>query len=388
MSDVELAAQLVLLKLPKIGPARLSWLLANTAAPEVLGHLRAGRLPPAIGPRPPGVTTELVGEWFGVARKLDDLALLADYAKLGIELIGKNDPRWPLADDPEPPPVLFAQGLLALLTRRPTVAIIGTRRCSTIGRTVARSFGTALAEAGVTVVSGLAAGIDGAAHEGALSAGHAAALAVVGSGLDVVYPRVNAALWRRVSQEGLMISESPLGARPERWRFPARNRIIAGLADVVVVVESHTAGGSLLTVGEAVDRGVTVMAVPGSVTNPASTGTNQLIAEGAPPACTTEDILDQLSGFGSPATALSSGKNRCGDEVPLDEDALVSASIVSELSPLARSILADAAVGALHLDDLLEEHRVPIPQLLAAVDELDRAGLATLDGSTLITQQT
>ncbi|MGI9615508.1 MAG: DNA-processing protein DprA [Acidimicrobiales bacterium] len=385
MSDAELAAQLALLQLPKIGPARLSWLLTATAASEVLRHLRLGRLPPATGPRPSGVTSELVARWFDVAGKLDELTLLGNYAKLGIEVIGKDDPRWQLTDDPEPPSVLFAQGRLGLLTRRPTVAIVGTRRCSTIGRTVARSFGSALAEAGVAVVSGLAAGIDGAAHEGALSTGRPAAIAIVGSGLDVVYPRANAGLWRRLAQDGLLISESPLGARPERWRFPARNRIIAGFADVVVVVESHAAGGSLLTVGEAVDRGVTVMAVPGAVTNPASTGTNQLLVEGAPPACTAEDILDQLDRFDLPAPAIDGEADRAGGEQPVIDRSVADVSMLGELSALARSILADASAGALHLDDLLDAHRVPIPQLLAAVDELDRAGLATLDGSTLIT---
>ena len=136
-------------------------------------------------------------------------------------------------------------------------------------------------------MSGLASGIDAAAHRGALAAGSAPPIGVVGSGLDTVYPRGQERLWRDVASAGVLLSEAPLGGAPERWRFPARNRVIAALADVVVVVESHRRGGSLHTVDEADRRGVEVMAVPGSVRNPAAAGTNELLAEGvrrrAPP---------------------------------------------------------------------------------------------------------
>ncbi|MGH9153964.1 MAG: DNA-processing protein DprA, partial [Acidimicrobiales bacterium] len=140
-------------------------------------------------------------------------------------------------------------------------------------------------------------GIDGAAHEGALGARAPAAppVGVVGSGLDVVYPRRHADLWRRVALAGVLLSEAPLGARPEPWRFPARNRLIAALADVLVVVESHAAGGSLHTVRAAAERGVTVMAVPGPVRSPASAGTNALLADGCPPARDSGDVLVALA---------------------------------------------------------------------------------------------
>jgi DNA processing protein len=312
----------------------------------------------------------LITRWIDGARAVDESALLHACARRGIELIGPPDPRWPLGTDPDPPMLLLAEGCVELLTRRPAVAIVGTRRCSAIGRAVARTFGAELAEAGVPVISGLASGIDGAAHEGVLSVRGGGAVAVVGSGLDVIYPRVNASLWRRVAVDGLLLSEAPLGARPERWRFPARNRLIAALADVVVVVESHEAGGSLLTVGEAADRGVTVMAVPGSVTSPASAGSNQLLTEGAPPACNVADILDQLPGPLRPV-----------DPAP-DEPAIGPPT--ANVSALAKAVLREVAAGALHVDDLVEAHRAPIPELLAAIDELERSGLASLDGSTVI----
>ena len=375
MKPGELAARMGLLTLPKMGPARASWLLANGPATEVLAHLRAGRLPPTASACPPGVTREMVKEWTDKARTVDEQMLYQECVRLGLQLVTPDDPSWPLLGDPDPPILLFADGRTDLLTRRPAVAIVGTRRCSAIGRSVAHTFGAELAEAGVAVVSGLASGIDGAAHEGALSADRPGVLAVVGSGLDVVYPKVNARLWRRVAHEGLVISEAPPGASPERWRFPARNRLIAALADVVVVVESHAAGGSLLTVGEAADRGVTVMAAPGAVTNPAAVGSNQLLVDGAPPACSTQDILDQLPVVGRAAAAPSP---------PEPLELFPQQRGGSPLSDLARSLLGQLAAGALHLDELLGTYREPIVELLAAADELERHGLAILDGSTLV----
>src|SRR5262249_15322114 len=156
------------------------------------------------------------------------------------------------------------RGSLAALDR-PRVGLVGTRRCTPTGKSVARQLGRELAACGVAVVSGLAIGIDGCAHQGALAARAAPPVGVVGSRLDVVYPKSHRRLWDDVAAAGVLLSEAPLGAPPEPWRFPARNRILAALSDVVVVVESHAAGGSMHTVRAAVDRGIPVMAVPGSV---------------------------------------------------------------------------------------------------------------------------
>ena len=212
----------------------------------------------------------------------------------GFTLLRPGDEAWPpsLLDDPKPPAQLYVDGDASVLDA-PRVAIIGTRRCSASGREVARELGRALADAGVCVVSGLAYGIDGAAHGGALQ-GTAAPVAVVGTGLDVIYPPQHRDLWRAVAAKGAVVSEYAPGTPPERWRFPARNRIIAALADVVVVVESHAGGGSLHTVEAALERGRTVMAVPGSVRSPASAGTNALLAAGSPPARDAEDVLVAL----------------------------------------------------------------------------------------------
>ncbi|MDH3683647.1 MAG: DNA-processing protein DprA, partial [Acidimicrobiia bacterium] len=199
---------------------------------------------------------------------------------------------------------------------------------------------------------------------------------------DVVYPRANTALWQRVAEGGLLLSEAPPGARPERWRFPARNRLIAGLADLVVVVESHDVGGSLLTVGEAMDRGITVMAVPGAVTSPASTGTNQLLAEGCAPARTALDVLDALRADGLHVTPAATAASA----TVVSERSATTAAVADadELPPLCRQILADTSAGAVHIDHLVASCRVPIPELLAAIRYLEAAGLVVLDGSTVV----
>ena len=220
-----------------------------------------------------------------------------------------------LAEDPLPPPVLFGRGSWSAMAS-PSVAIVGTRHATVGGMEVAAALGSDLAAAGVTIVSGLAKGIDGAAHRGALSVdGGPPPVAVVGSGLDVVYPRCNHGLWEAIAERGLLCSEGPPGTRPAAHRFPARNRILAALADVVVVVESRVRGGSLLTVSEAQQRGVPVMAVPGSVRSPASEGTNLLLVDGAPPAVDALDVLVALgleAASGPPRTAGSTAAARAG----------------------------------------------------------------------------
>ena len=151
-------------------------------------------------------------------------------------------------------------------------------------------------------MSGLALGIDAAAHRGALSVNGAPPIGVVGTGLDIVYPAANRDLWDAVAARGLLLSESPLGSRAERWRFPARNRLLAAIADVVVVVESHEAGGSLHTVAEAAARDRPVMAVPGPIRSSASAGTNRLLSDGCAPVCSVDDVLVALG--------LSAGRRR------------------------------------------------------------------------------
>ena len=209
-----------------------------------------------------------------------------------------EDPAFPrsLADDPKPPARIYGLGDRALLRDElPRVAMVGARRCTHYGRDVARRFGRELAAAGVSVVSGLALGIDGAAHEGALDAHDGAPpVGVVASGLDVVYPKRHTRLWHSVADRGCLITEANFGTPPEPWRFPERNRIIAALADIVLVVEAHHSSGTRHTVDAAIARAVPVMAVPGPVGSPASDGANQLLREGCAPACEVDDVLAAL----------------------------------------------------------------------------------------------
>jgi DNA processing protein len=274
-----------LASLPGMGPARLR-LVLDGRTPEAAWHeVRVGFI---------GAPESLRTAWSHAARRLDVDARWAAHEQLGVRVLQPGERGWPapFADDPEPPALLFARGEPSVLDG-PRVAIVGTRRCSHTGREVARELGRDLAEAGVRVVSGLALGIDGAAHQGALGAS-GAPVGVVGTGLDVVYPRRHAQLWDDVAAAGVLLSEAPLGALPERWRFPARNRLIAALADVVVVVESHASGGSMHTVDSALERDRLVMAVPGSVRSPASAGTNALLAAGSPPVRDATDVLVAL----------------------------------------------------------------------------------------------
>ena len=210
-----------------------------------------------------------------------------------------GDPRFPalLGLDPAPPAVLFVRGDLGVLDAR-RVGIVGTRNATLAGRQTASALGCDLAAAGVAVVSGLARGIDGAAHRGALAAGEGAGVgrpvAVVGNGADRPYPKQNAELWSAVGGRGVLMSEWPPGTPPEAFRFPMRNRILAALCEVLVVVESRERGGSLLTVREALDRSVEVMAVPGSPRNRAAAGTNGLLRDGAAPVTSADDVLASL----------------------------------------------------------------------------------------------
>jgi len=226
-----------------------------------------------------------------------------------------GSPSYPacLLDDLDPPVLLFHRGDLDALAH-PRVAVIGTRRATGYGRRVAHELGLDLASAGVCVVSGLALGIDAAAHNGAVAASdralgstvethvdpsvsgptQAGPVAVVGGGVDAPGPSTNAALARRVVDVGAVLSEAPPGTRPAPWRFPVRNRILAALAPVVVVVESAERGGSMLTVEQAQLRDRTVLAVPGPVDSPASAGTNALISDGALVCRGADDVVSAL----------------------------------------------------------------------------------------------
>jgi DNA processing protein len=300
----DVAWLLALAGLDAMAPSRLRTLTRDRPAVDAWDEITAGSADrgPLAGRLGPEAATR-AARWAAHARRVDVAHVWDRHVEAGVGVAGWRSLGFPpvLADDPEPPAVLVWAGTLDALAG-PRVAVVGTRDCSRGGRDVAFELGRDLAASGVRVVSGLALGIDGAAHAGALEAHGAAPVAVVGSGLDVVYPRRNAALWRRVAATGVVLSEYPLGTPAAPWRFPARNRLIAALADVVVVVESHDAGGALITVEEAQRRDRDVMAVPGSVRSPASRGTNQLLLEGAQVCRDADDVLTLLGLDGAAST--------------------------------------------------------------------------------------
>ncbi len=223
----------------------------------------------------------------------------------GIEVRFRGDLGYPdsLTGIPDPPDVLFVRG------RLPTgqaVAVVGTRRCTAYGRQLATEYGQAIAGAGWVLVSGLARGIDGAAHAGTVAAG-GAGIAVLGCGPDIHYPPEHRTLGDRlVEAGGAVVTEYPPGAAPEPWRFPLRNRIISGLSSAVVVVEAGVTGGALITAGYALAHGVPVFAVPGDVRRESSKGCNLLIRDGAHPVLDPDDLIEELSlVLGPPAKVAS-----------------------------------------------------------------------------------
>jgi DNA processing protein len=211
-------------------------------------------------------------------------------------LLKRRDPAYPafLAAIYDPPPALWLRGSAEPeLLSRPAVAIVGARACSSYGRSVARSLGRDIAAAGVVVISGMARGIDGEAHRGVLDAG-GTTVAVLGCGIDRNYPAAHAELAGRIAETGLIVSEYEPGVEPAPWRFPARNRIISGLARAVVVVEARERSGALITVDFALEQGREVLAVPGEITSALSAGSNALLRLGAAPALRSDDVLEAI----------------------------------------------------------------------------------------------
>ncbi len=291
--------------------------------------------------------------------------------KRGSRCTWHGGPGYParLENDPDAPAVLFCQGDPEAVHSHPTVALVGTRSPTRYGIGVAAQFGADLAALGVSVVSGLALGIDGAAHEGATASG-APPIAVVAGGLDDPYPRRNARLWARVAEQGAVYSESPAGVRTEKWRFPVRNRLLAMLSDVVVVVESRHRGGALYTVEAAAARGIPVGAVPGSIRSPTSEGTNRLLADGCFPVCGVDDILTALAlrgvllpagaGVDAEGAASSAGSPAAGGGYSGPDRALFEALSSDPVS----------------LDHLARVTGLELPALCGGLERLARDGVA------------
>ena len=258
--------------------------------------------------------------------------------------------------------------------REPAVAVVGSRRCSAYGQKIAYDLGYALGEAGITVVSGMAKGIDGAAHRGCLDAG-GRAVVVLGCGTDICYPMQNADLYERLLREGTVLSEYRDGTEPLAGHFPARNRIISGLSSQVVVVEAREKSGSLITADFALEQGKDVFAVPGRATDPMSAGCNRLIDQGAGIVCSVEDYVRQLfEGMG----AMPRKSSDCGENSEKDrsekrgENRGEGNFLLEKEERLVYSCLDFYPKG---LDQLQGETKLEILPLLAAIMRLCDLGL-------------
>ena len=285
-------------------------------------------------------------------RAFDEEAFRRDLDARGFRWVARSDRAFPplLRSIHDPPPGLFVRGARELeLLAQPSVAIVGARACSPYGASVATNLGRELAAAGVPVVSGLARGVDAAAHRGALASG--STVAVLGCGIDRDYPRAHAVLANEVASRGLIVSEYPPGVEPAPWRFPARNRIVAGLAQATVVVEARERSGALITADLALDDGRDVLAVPGEITSQLSRGTNHLLRLGAIPVTCAADVLEAI-GVEPPAAR----------EPPTLERRL----------ELVRGLVADAATTA---DELARQTGHSAGAVAAALAELELLGL-------------
>jgi DNA processing protein len=381
----DLEALVTLRLLPGVGDRLARRLLRGPGSRQAtLEALRRERAPGSV---PPSAIEALrAGRVFTEARRI-----VASCGRLGIEILGVDDPAYPerLQRLHDPPAVLYLRGATRLL-HGPAIGIVGSRRSTAVGRRMAERVARELSSVGITVVSGLAAGIDGAAHRGALE-GPGSTVAVLGRGPDRAYPLDHVDLFRRVGREGLLASEFPPGLPARPHHFPRRNRVLAALGFGVVVVEARDRSGALLTVDHALDLGIEVMAVPGSAEALPSRGTNRLLRDGAHLVTSGREVLEALgvivpepperqvgsgrrvgeladaqrSLFHDPAALLMAGPSAPGSDAWRAGEASVTERVTAFLG--SRPVPVEV---------LLEGSGLPPSRTLAALSRLELAGRA------------
>jgi DNA processing protein len=332
-----------------IGPLRLRALLDAYGSIERAWHASAEQLSHA------GLDSRSVKNLVRARSELDLDQELARIDAVDAQVLTWETPHYPhlLLQTSAPPPVLYVKGDLREEDAW-AVAVVGTRRASTYGREVTRRLAGALARNGITVVSGLARGIDGVAHRAALEAG-GRTVAVFGCGIDHVYPPEHRQLAAQIAANGALVSDYPLGTRPEGRNFPPRNRIISGLSLGVLVTNAGKSSGALITAEFAAEQGRDVFAVPGSILTQGSIGTNRLIQDGAKLVTKTEDILEELN------LTMVAEQTEARQVLPEDE---TEAALLDHLS-----------AEPTHVDDLQQQVDLPISQVTSALALMELKGM-------------
>ncbi len=353
----DIRAWLALAAVPGLGCTLSHRLLAFFGSPQkILAAGKAVAQIEGIGPRLAGIfsSPQQVQQAYTWAEQEQQRA----HAQ-GITLLVHEDTRYPAAlrTIHDPPLVLYCKGDLSSLSL-PILALVGSRDASEYGRKVSYMLAQQLAEAGIAVVSGLALGIDGYAHAGALAA-KGKTLAVLGCGADIIYPSPHRRLYQEIAARGLILSEYPVGTQPDGFRFPARNRIISGLALGVVVVEAAAKSGSLITARMALEQNREVFAVPGRIDSPKSQGTNELLQQGAQIVRSVEDILLAL-----PQHVFRQGKKLEASKAPPPLD----------ISPAEQSLLDILTNSSKDIEELRENSQLSMADLHGLLLDLELKG--------------
>ncbi len=334
-----------------VGPMRVRALLQH------FGDLERAWHAPEDALRAAGLDRRAVANVLRARRTLDLDALEARLEAVGARALTLQDADYPplLQKLPDAPPVLYVKGTLQAADRW-AIAFVGTRRATVYGREVTRRLAEALVGAGLTIVSGLALGIDAVAHRAALEAG-GRTIAVLGCGIDRVYPPEHRKLAAAITQHGALVTEFPLGTPPEAKNFPVRNRIVSGLALGVVVTEAPRRSGALLTANVAAEQGREVFAVPGNVTSSASVGANLLIQDGATLVLSAQDILDGLD------LDYTAAETRAQVQALAPED------------PIEARLAALLGDTPLHIDEIYHQAGLPFAQVSSTLSLMELKGL-------------
>lgn len=354
VDDTELGYWIALTRVSRMGPRRIPMLV------DAFGSARGAWEATSQDLISAGLDRRTTDNLIQTRPRIDPSIEVPHLKALGAVAITRRDPRYPplLAEIYDPPPVLYVRGTLDEPDTQ-AIAMVGTRRASTYGKQAAERIAGDLGRAGVTVVSGLALGIDGASHRGALAAG-GRTIAVLGNGLDRVYPSQHTGLAADIAHSGALVTEFPIGTKPDAMNFPRRNRVISGLTSGTLVVEAPLRSGALSTAGFATEQGRDVMAVPGSIFSPMSEGAHALIKDGAKTVTCADDILAELR--------------------PSSVARQIVATELLPLDDVERAILQALGHEPMHIDDIAHEAALPMTIVSSALTLMELKELVRATG--------